>query len=454
MSDVEKSDIEKPADVGTETEAATATGAGAGTAAAKGGKSPTFLDKLSRFTVGNNRGELPAENESGEEHEKSAPPPPLTKWQKVKRHFRRFWICYLIAAIILAAILLPCLFLLIIPRIAQDLLDSGSIVLDSASILQPRNDSIILSISSHIYVPGPFTVHTSPEHLQMYVPQNGDEYPMALLNLPSAKIHKNTSIGENGQFTTFENYTSWHSFVHNTIFLDKGSLGLKGKVHTRLGKIKAFDLNLNKEIPANGLNQFNGFSIDSAELVLPAESDGTNLLANATLPNQSILTLDIGNTTVNILSGNLSIGTGVIENLYLKPGNNSVQIRGTANLTTILDNLSTIIADQAQYIKNGYLALTTVVTDITQNGTTVPYYTEEMSKLPLTAQTPLLGLLINTLKGYLGSGAANSTNLTSILDNATQTDDTSSSKSVRDVLHNTTEFELIARRHLEELVKL
>ena len=63
MSDVEKSDIEKPADVGTETEAATATGAGAGTAAAAtGGKPPTFLDKLSRFTVGNNRGELPAEN--------------------------------------------------------------------------------------------------------------------------------------------------------------------------------------------------------------------------------------------------------------------------------------------------------------------------------------------------------------------------------------------------------
>lgn len=42
-----------------------------------------------------------------------------------------------------------------------------------------------------------------------------------------------------------------------------------------------------------GLNKFDGFSIDGAELVLPAESDGTNLVANATLPNQSILTLEI-----------------------------------------------------------------------------------------------------------------------------------------------------------------
>jgi hypothetical protein len=43
----------------------------------------------------------------------------------------------------------------------------------------------------------------------------------------------------------------------------------------------------------SALNQFKGFSIDAARLELPAESDGTNLLANATLPNQSVLTLEI-----------------------------------------------------------------------------------------------------------------------------------------------------------------
>lgn len=111
---------------------------------------------------------------------------------------------------------------------------------------------MILSISSHIYVPGPFTVRTDAEHLQLYVPQTGSDYPMALLNLPATKIHKNTSIGENGQYTVFENYTSWQSFVHNTIFLSAGSLGLKGKVGTQLGKIKKFTLDLDKQVPSNG----------------------------------------------------------------------------------------------------------------------------------------------------------------------------------------------------------
>lgn len=139
----------------------------------------------------------------------------------------------------------------------------------------------------------------------------------------------------------------------------------------------------------------------------------------------------------------------MMENLYLRPGNNSVQIRGVANLTTVLDNLGSLIAQQGPYIKNGYLSLTTRVTDISYNGSTVPYYTEEMGNLPLTAQTPLLGLLLNTLSGFLHSSAANSTNLTSILANITHNNAIHS-----DVLNNATHLELVARRHLEKLAKL
>ncbi|OKL63371.1 hypothetical protein UA08_01697 [Talaromyces atroroseus] len=440
MSDIEKSDVEKEAE------------AAAPTTDAVREPPNRKIDEVSKELLRLNK----ATEAVAEQDENVPPPPPLTKWQKVKRHFRRFWICYLIALIIFLAIFLPCLFLLIIPRIAQDLLNRGSIVINNASILQPQNDSVILSISSNIYIPGPFTVNTQPEHLQMYIPQTGSQYPMVQLNLPGAKVHKNTTIEETGQYTPLENYTTWHEFVHDTIFLNDGSLGLKGSVVAQLGKIKSFTLDLNKVAPAKGLNQFSGFSIDSASLVLPAESDGTNLIANATLPNQSILTLEIGNTTLNILSGDIVIGTGVIENLLLRPGNNTVQIRGTANLTTIMDNLSTIISQQGPYIKNGYLALTSQVTDISYNGSNVPYYTEEMSKVSLTAQTPLLGMVLSTLQGFLSSEAANGTNLTATLENSIEADYSRSNsvKRIRDVLDNSTEIELITRNHLERLAKL
>ena len=146
------------------------------------------------------------------------------------------------------------------------------------------------------------------------------------------------------------------------------------------------------------------------------------------------------------------IGQGVIENLYLTPGNNSVQIRGTANLTAILDNISTIISQQAQYIRNGYLSLTTKVTEITYNSSRVPYYSDEMSTFALTAQTPLLGLLLNTLSGFLHS---NATNATSVLNGSNEHSTRSTSTNILEgIPTDSTELELIARHHLERLIKL
>ncbi|PCG89369.1 Protein of unknown function DUF3712 [Penicillium occitanis (nom. inval.)] len=334
--------------------------------------------------------------------------------------------------IVLLAIILPCLFLLVIPSIAQDLLNSGSIVIDAATVLQPQNDSVLLSIASHIYVPGPFTVQTEPTQGQLYVPQIGSAYPMAQLNLPGMRIHKNTNIRATSQYTVFENYTSWQSFVPDTIFLNTGGLGLKGKIITQLGNIKKFSL----DIPSNGLNQLACFTIDSATLVLPAESDGTNLIANATLPNQSVLTMEIGNTSVKIQAGDIVIGQGVIENVYLTPGNNSHN------------------HFQASPIHQKWLlALTTKVTEITYNGSRVPYYSDEMSTLALTAQTPLLELLLNTLSGFLHS---NATNVTSALANGSKEHSTRSMSTniLKGIPTDSTELELIASYHLKRLIKL
>lgn len=136
------------------------------------------------------------------------------------------------------------------------------------------------------------------------------------------------------------------------------------------------------------------------------------------------------------------IGTGTINNIFLRPGNNTVQVRGVTNLTTILDNLKSILAQQSQYIQSGCLSLTTTITDISYNGSSIPYYTEEMGQIPLTAQTPILGILLNSLQG------SNITGLISSLEGSNTKE-----MSLRDALHNSTELELFARRYLNYLIK-
>lgn len=164
---------------------------------------------------------------------------------------------------------------------------------------------------------------------------------------------------------------------------------------------------------------------------------------------------------MNVLSGDLIIGTAMIENLVIRPGNNSITIRGNTDLATIIHNLPKIIQDQRQNIRNGYLALTTRVTNITYEGTVVPYYTNAMGELPLTAQIPILGLIINTIKTFLASPAAASgqgllgaMNLTGILNETSSAG--GGGGGLGSLLNITSDSALegIAKRGLEHLLTL
>lgn len=176
------------------------------------------------------------------------------------------------------------------------------------------------------------------------------------------------------------------------------------------------------------LNSFAGFSISDPKLLLPAESDGTNLIANATLPNPSVMTLEIvsllsfshlyicttanpnrnqGNTTLNLLSGNLTLGNCTLNNLVLRPGNHSTPVRGILDLGKLIENIGPILSEQSDSIKEGYLSLTTVGANVEYDGVQVPYYTEVMKNLTMTAKVPLGSLISNTLSGILHPNGTN-----------------------------------------------
>lgn len=174
-------------------------------------------------------------------------------------------------------------------------------------------------------------------------------------------------------------------------------------------------------IKTAALDKFAGFSITDTSLV-PTQSDGTNLVGNVTLPNPSILTLEIGTIVLDVKSGDLVIGNATVENLTLKPGNHANPLTGVLDLGVILKNIGTVLKDQASSIKNGNLSLTSITREVTYNGTHVPYYSEVMSELPLTAEVSIGAILKNTLKSFLGTGSGkNFTEIIANLKNHTST---------------------------------
>ena len=162
------------------------------------------------------------------------------------------------------------------------------------------------------------------------------------------------------------------------------------------------------------LNQFDGFRISDSALI-PAREDGTNLIGNATLPNPSVLTIEIGTIVLDIKSGDLLIGNATLKDLTIKPGDNVHPLTGVLDLTTILTNLKEVLVSQASAIKNGSLSLDTIARSVTYNDTLVPYYTDVMSQLTLTANVALADLIKNTVHNLFNGD--NGSNLTSVIQN-------------------------------------
>ena len=148
--------------------------------------------------------------------------------------------------------------------------------------------------------------------------------------------------------------------------------------------------------------------------MLPAESDGTNLIGNTTLPNPSVMTLEVGTLILDVKIGSLVVGNVTLNDVTLVPGDNTFPMRGILDLKTIIKNLADVLKAEATAIKAGNLTIDAQTTSCIWNGTLVPYYTEILNELTLTAPIGIGDVLRNTIS-YLKSEG----NLTDVLSNLT-----------------------------------
>lgn len=106
-----------------------------------------------------------------------------------------------------------------------------------------------------------------------------------------------------------------------------------------------------------------------------------------------------GNVTLNLKSNDLILGYATIYNVLLKPGNNTVSLKGRIDITTIIDNFATILSTQKDAILNGNIQLSASGNSTIYNGQHISYYEEILNGLTLTAQFPIIEALLGTVGG-------------------------------------------------------
>ncbi|GES61230.1 hypothetical protein ATEIFO6365_0006068900 [Aspergillus terreus] len=381
-------------------------------------KASYLTSQAAKYALGVHRGPLDSEGH-GAEHVEKADAVELetgqkTRAQKLRRHWGRFWCCYCFWSLIFLAIFLPIFFTLIIPAIAQRVVDDSTLLLVRADIMQPRPDSVVMTIESALDLPLSVPVRVDPIALELFNRDTKGNGTYAIVYINGTTVHGNTTLGVTNQYTPL-NVEQWAKYVHSAVFMEHAPLSVRGKTTAYLGKLKN-SITMNKNIPQTTLNKFSGFSIEDSTVILPPREDGTNLIANATLPNPSVMTLEIGTTVLDLKSGDLVIGNATIDNLVLRPGNHSAPVHGILDLHKIIENLGEVLRSQSNSLSQGYLSLDTVGKSVVYDGVEVPYYTDVMSQLTMTAKVPIADLLKNTLHELLGSnttGLLSSLNITS-----------------------------------------
>lgn len=350
-----------------------------------------------------------------------------------KRHCRKWWWLHLIIFIIGAIVIVVVAIFAVTPRIAQDKIDAANLEITAIAITNPKPNGFHMKITSHITTDGQVKADIDPFEGSMYL--EGRDKPFLVLPFPATNANKyqdvvvdqDIEIRDMAEFTAF-----------NEAFIQKENLSVTIKGYTYVqpkGLTKKYGVNFVKTLEFKGLNLFKGNKVRDARSKLIVQ-DGPNFFAIADLPNPSYYTIDLGNATFENLApapAKTPLGTIFIQDFFLKPGMNSVNVVGMLDLTSV----SALALDKTNCDKE--LPFILVGKQVSYNGANISYFADSLAKseqvvdINLTrvgASDPNLGVVIGGRCPGLASLVQTSSSSTAAPSGTAKPNSDSSSSSV------------------------
>ncbi|KAI0455643.1 hypothetical protein F5B21DRAFT_471098 [Xylaria acuta] len=340
--------------------------------------------------------------------EKAAAAVPLTKRQKVKRHCGRFKWWYLGVGLIILIILLPLTFTKIIPAITQDIVDNQKLPIIGGTFqaLSPTE----LSVTLETQLDTPLAADLDPTTLFVYNKDTPDYSPFINVTLPKLHVNHKTPVVVTNQTVKVTNETELIKWFDQVFDLPKVELSVKGKTTVHLGALK-MTANIGKTIEAGALNHLEGFGITSLRLIYPPLEDGTNIKGTLNLPNAGVLTLGLGNLTLDLYSGDIKLGFVDIYEVVLPPGNNTRNYEGQLYLKELVPNLGAILDSQSTPLADGNIELRARGNATMVNGVHIGYVEQVLNNKTLVATVPVIKLLSDVIGSFSSSGNASLSDL-------------------------------------------
>ncbi|RAO69376.1 uncharacterized protein BHQ10_005388 [Talaromyces amestolkiae] len=312
----------------------------------------------------------------------------------VGAHFKKWWWLHLIifAAVVLI-ITLPLIYVGY-PRIAQSDVNKATLNITNLVFSNPSANSIHINQTQvlgnkAIYHPTIFAFNAT-------IMLVGATAPLATLAVPRTEAEDGAVIDVNTDLT-FANSDAVTNFTKAVLGTESFELNVYGRPDLKEGPLPTSTVTFNKTVAMNGLNGLKGFELQDIMISLIPAKDGTNMNGSVSIPNPSVITVAMGNVTLNVSVNGTYIGQSYLNNLTLQPGSNIIPLRSTINQTEVIALIS---GTKAAY-PSGVIPLTIVGNSSVYNGVQIPYFTEALSSTPLTTDMNVTQVLINSGLGAL-----------------------------------------------------
>ncbi|KAJ3006063.1 hypothetical protein HKX48_000310 [Thoreauomyces humboldtii] len=315
-----------------------------------------------------------------------------------KRH--GFWtkkkiICAAILAFIVVAlvIILPVLFLVIGPKLAQSGINDSVLTVTDASILNPQNATFNMALAIAVTNAGKVKAtltHTSPVAVWWVIPGKGEQQLLTMTLPPFSVDHSGSgTINANVQNVTILDQALFAQFNQYLIASPSFQWRLVGELSAHAIGRDYDGLTMDKTITVTGMNQLPNTNIPEFQLLgFPSQTAATPILMNATLVNPSPVGLSLGVIVFSVtdITGTTVIGNATTTGDTIVLGGGQTTKMILSGFINPLAGFPAALTTNLTMVLGGAMNLTLIVTPLSVGGATpVSWVQGGLQGLPLKA---------------------------------------------------------------------
>jgi hypothetical protein len=303
----------------------------------------------------------------GETSSPSRKPSAATRFKAL---LKRWWWLLLIVFICCVLVIVLPLVLVGIPRIAKDVVNDSRLEIRSMVLTDPTQDSFHLRLEELLHSDSRYHPVLDAFNASLFLEDTlPDIKPFAFIEVPRIRSEDVTpiTIDQNVAISNMEQFTRYTKLVMNS---EEYRLAIRGSTGLHQKGLRKMTVDYNEVVTMKGLNKLRGFNVTEFNIVRQPGPDGANMVGKVSIPNPSVKTLEMGNVTMNLFVEGDFIGTSLLPNLILRPGDNTVEMRSTTNQSMVLQKLSKF--------RDGMLPIDIVGNSSIYNGQHLTYYEEAL----------------------------------------------------------------------------